>query len=141
MQSIQTNCFHLQTIETENSIDTRDVPIERRKCRFPDERWPTNATLPYSFASCLIYNRVWLEIGLCNCTIHTSPIECKEIKHLNALNSALNMILCLVKHQYCDYRGILCVQQHKIAKKALHRHHIVEPCLPSCTEMEINFVG
>lgn len=61
----------------DNSVNTREESIAKRQCRFPDERWPSTATLPYSYASCLTYVRVQFELKLCNCTIHTSPIECK----------------------------------------------------------------
>lgn len=66
----------IQPIEVENAINIREESIEKRQCRFPDERFPENASLSYSFAACLIYRRVALELELCNCTIHTSPIEC-----------------------------------------------------------------
>lgn len=66
-----------QTIEMDNSKNIREESIGKRQCRFPDERLPENASLPYSFAACLIYRRVALELEHCNCTIHTSPIECK----------------------------------------------------------------
>lgn len=60
-----------------NSINIRDISIERRRCRFPDERWPLNASLPYSLASCFIYSRVKYELESCNCTLHFAPDECK----------------------------------------------------------------
>lgn len=61
----------------DNSVNAREESIVKRQCRFPDERWPATATLPYSFASCLTYLRVQYELDLCNCTIHTSPEECE----------------------------------------------------------------
>lgn len=72
----------LQTLETDNSAHAREESIVKRQCRFPDERWPSTATLPYSFASCLTYLRVQYELDLCNCTIHTSPKEC-ELHKIN----------------------------------------------------------
>lgn len=76
-----------QTIETENSDIIREESIEKRQCRFPDERSPEGASLPYSFAACLIYRRVFIELELCNCTIHTSPIECESPAQTNDLEN------------------------------------------------------
>lgn len=70
--------FNFQTIEMENAAGVRGESIQNRKCRFSDERQLPAASLPYSFASCLTYARIQTELNLCNCTIHTSPIECIE---------------------------------------------------------------
>lgn len=136
--------YRIQTIETENTVEVRDESIEKRQCRFPDERWPTNASLPYSFAACLTYRRVQYELDLCNCTIHTSPVECKTLNlkffcknnHGNFL-----FILHVVRHQHCGYDQLLCIKRNRITKRTLHHHHFIEPCLPSCTEMDITLVG
>lgn len=45
------------------------------------------------------------------------------------------------KNQICNYKQLQCIREQETAKKTLHHHHYVEPCLPSCTEMEINLVG
>ncbi|XP_031621609.1 uncharacterized protein LOC116339717 [Contarinia nasturtii] len=70
--------FRVKTTQMINSADIRDLSIEKRQCRFPDERWPPNASMPYSFATCFIYVRAQLEIQLCNCTLHFAPSECKK---------------------------------------------------------------
>uniref|UniRef100_A0A182PTC9 Protein arginine methyltransferase NDUFAF7 n=1 Tax=Anopheles epiroticus TaxID=199890 RepID=A0A182PTC9_9DIPT len=73
------NCFTANSIfdqyitETVNKPEVKDEPIEKRKCKFPEEK--LSSTLPYSFSQCFLYNRINLELQLCNCTIPTSPKE------------------------------------------------------------------
>lgn len=89
-------CFS-QTTEIENDAGVRDVSIEKRQCRFPDERWPLNASLPYSFNSCLIYTRIQIELELCNCTLHFAPIECNGLLHSHKDvegKSKINLWIC-----------------------------------------------
>uniref|UniRef100_A0A182WLX8 Pickpocket n=1 Tax=Anopheles minimus TaxID=112268 RepID=A0A182WLX8_9DIPT len=63
--------FMLQITETVNKPEVKDEPIDKRKCKFPEER--LSPVLAYSFSQCFLYNRIKLELKLCNCTIPTSP--------------------------------------------------------------------
>lgn len=65
-----------KTVETYNNPEVRDEPVQKRKCRFPEERM--SPTMPYSFSQCFLYNRIQFELELCNCTIPTSPKECER---------------------------------------------------------------
>lgn len=61
-----------------NSKFVRLETVTQRNCRFPDEKLE-NSVLPYSFSSCFTDKRIAMELELCNCTIHTSPVECKKV--------------------------------------------------------------
>lgn len=72
--------LHFETTQIKNENDVRDISIEQRNCRFPDERWPLHASLPYSIASCMTYTQIQIELDLCNCTLHFAPIECNHFR-------------------------------------------------------------
>ncbi|KAJ6620942.1 hypothetical protein Bhyg_17201, partial [Pseudolycoriella hygida] len=84
--------FYYETIETVNTKEVRSETIARRNCRFPDESWE-NSVLPYSFSSCFTNKRIAIELELCNCTLHTSPIEYED--------------------KYCGYEGLLCIAEEQ----------------------------
>lgn len=127
--------FH--TTETVNSNNIREESFTKRACRFPDERLPSVSD-PYSFASCLNHRRVQMEIQHCNCTLHTSPVECKPPGSVE--DCCLRCFLA-DESNYCSYLETFCILRSEITEKTLEYHHKVEPCLPSCTEMDIEFIG
>uniref|UniRef100_A0A182N223 type II protein arginine methyltransferase n=1 Tax=Anopheles dirus TaxID=7168 RepID=A0A182N223_9DIPT len=69
-----TNSIYYQQItETVNQPEVKDEPIDKRQCKFSTEKLTPH--LHYSFSQCFLYNRIKLEMALCNCTIPTSPKE------------------------------------------------------------------
>ncbi|XP_031634348.1 uncharacterized protein LOC116347769 [Contarinia nasturtii] len=111
----------VMTTQVKNSEDVRDVSFETRNCLFSDERWPDDASLPYSTVSCWIYLRVYFELELCNCTLHFAPIEYKDY--------------------YCNYTQMECTKGYFMGLLANEYHDEVEPCPQTCTEMHIDLVG
>ncbi|XP_055306589.1 pickpocket protein 11-like [Sitodiplosis mosellana] len=111
--------FH--TSQVENDVDVRDLSIDERQCRFADERWPLDASLPYSFSACMIYTRVQIELERCNCTIHFAPVE--------------------YKNQYCNYEQMKCIETLNGNTLEFDHHHYVKPCLSACKEILVDFVG
>lgn len=45
------------------------------------------------------------------------------------------------KDRYCDYNGSLCVSNQGLVERVLDYNNNVEPCLPSCNEMDIRING
>ncbi|XP_031627739.1 pickpocket protein 19-like [Contarinia nasturtii] len=112
--------MRFRTTQIVNTADVQDISIEKRQCRFSDERWPLNASLPYNFQSCLIYTRVQIDLDLCNCTLHFAPIE--------------------YANQYCNHKQMECIKKHT-TKYIANAQMIYKPCLSTCTEMNIDLVG
>lgn len=138
--------FLMKTTQVENMDNVRDLPIEKRHCRYSDERWPSNASLPYGFVSCLIYSRVQIELELCNCTGHFAPIECngnsngQAIEILEFTNSFLRS--CPIdKDRYCNYKQMKCIADHETKTLMIRQQHNIKTCLSSCTELHVGFVG
>lgn len=48
--------------------NVRNIPIESRKCRFPEENETMLAFPYYSFSACIAQCKVELKMKLCNCT-------------------------------------------------------------------------
>uniref|UniRef100_A0A182K2L0 type II protein arginine methyltransferase n=1 Tax=Anopheles christyi TaxID=43041 RepID=A0A182K2L0_9DIPT len=71
--NLNLNVMKNKITETVNKPEVKDEPIEKRKCKFPEEK--LSPTLAYSFSQCFLYNRINLELKFCNCTIPTSPKE------------------------------------------------------------------
>lgn len=71
----------LQTIDVENTADIRDVPIDVRGCRFPDEQ-PASAgpvRTAYGISSCFTELRVEIELARCNCTMPSpEAMQCMD---------------------------------------------------------------
>ncbi|XP_050093972.1 uncharacterized protein LOC126576709 [Anopheles aquasalis] len=109
------------TVETYNHPEVRDEPVEKRKCRFPEERM--SPTMPYSFSQCFLYNRIQFELELCNCTIPTSPKEYAPF--------------------YCDFQGLLCINKvnGRQLTKQLHTFYKDRSCMQACESLETNVIG
>ena len=125
----------------ENSVDIRDQPIEKRQCRFADEKL-TNSLRPYSFASCLSEELIKLELEYCNCTGFTSPPEC-NLKSIYFYNIGISIMKHYMVDQqfYCSYAGAFCLAKASLAEKvrSMHSRHEIM-CMTSCIEMEINVI-
>lgn len=76
MSNSKTLFQHKQTVEITNSNEVHDIPIKNRDCRFPHERI-FGSVMPYSMSACFTQLRIRIELEKCNCTMPTSPIECK----------------------------------------------------------------
>ncbi|XP_035911421.1 pickpocket protein 11-like [Anopheles stephensi] len=111
----------LQITETVNQPEVKDEPIDKRKCRFPEER--LSPALEYSFSQCFLYNRINLELKLCNCTIPTSPKEYENF--------------------YCDFKGLLCINKANVKQLTKHVHtvHKDRSCMQACESLETHVIG
>ncbi|XP_037032938.1 uncharacterized protein LOC119071920 [Bradysia coprophila] len=120
LSKVATQFALVETIEIVNSNEVQLENIDKRSCRFPDEKLD-NSVLPYSFSSCFTDKRIAIELNLCNCTLHTSPIEYKD--------------------QYCDYKGLLCISEAAIPEVFKESYKSGKLCVESCIEMQINNLG
>ncbi|XP_050072677.1 pickpocket protein 11-like [Anopheles maculipalpis] len=113
--------FMLQITETVNQPEVKDEPIDKRKCRFPEER--LSPALAYSFSQCFLYNRINLELKLCNCTIPTSPKEYEKF--------------------YCDLKGLLCINKVNVKQLTKHVHTVHKDlsCMQACESLETHVIG
>lgn len=61
-------------IEIENDENVKDVTVEKRGCRFPDEK-PKNLMVHdyYSYSTCVVQCHADAHVDLCNCTHHLMP--------------------------------------------------------------------
>ncbi|KAG4078545.1 hypothetical protein HA402_009257 [Bradysia odoriphaga] len=142
LSKIATQFALFETIEIVNSNEVRHESIDKRSCRFPDEKLE-NSVLPYSFSSCFTDKRIAIELNTCNCTLHTSPIECND-SHLCILcenNSTGLPFNHLDKDQYCDYQGLLCIGEAAIPEIFKESYKSGKLCVESCIEMQINNLG
>lgn len=89
----------------------RHETIAQRHCRFPDEKLE-NSVLPYSFSSCFTDKRIAMELKLCNCTLFTSPVECKKLRYI--LHYQQDSYMFVDKDSYCDYNGLLCIGDGRV---------------------------
>lgn len=135
----------LKTTQIKNDDDVRDLSIEKRQCRFPDERWPSDASLPYSSMTCLTYKKVERDLERCNCTLPFAPIECNEISlnidrieidgtsFIASFVKHFSIFYPIVSHRYCNHSQIRCISNLGIPWD-------IKPCFTTCTEMQINLV-
>lgn len=104
---------------------TRDVSVEQRKCRFPDENI-LNVHKHYSYSGCSVQCRKDKQLQMCNCTSHLIP-NTNQLMHCN-----MTGLKCLNEH----YEDLSVV----IAKWSHGRKGVVCDCLPSCTEIDITVI-
>lgn len=121
---------HKQTVEITNSNEVHHIPVDKRKCRFPHERL-MGSDMPYSMSACFTELRIRIELEKCNCTMPTSPIECKctvSVKFIikNAGTRFLKYVSWnLDEKKFCDYAGMMCLQQCKFNSNALFSHFYI----------------
>ncbi|XP_031330649.1 sodium channel protein Nach [Photinus pyralis] len=110
--------------EIVNQLEVRDVSVEQRNCRFPEES--DLATYKYySYSACNVECRKDAQLAKCNCTHHYMP------------NTDIS--------KQCDIRGLECLNQHYNDLAVLRAHWanrpgLVCPCIPSCTDMEMTVI-
>lgn len=121
-------------------MNVRDLSIEKRQCRYPEERWPLDASLPYGFASCMIYTRVRIDLELCNCTLHFAPIEC-NVAYFIIIKLDFKFIFQIDKDRYCNYKQMGCISEHETRRLAREQHQNIKSCLSVCKEMHVDLVG
>ncbi|KAL1502230.1 hypothetical protein ABEB36_007403 [Hypothenemus hampei] len=104
-----------------------NLPVNKRKCRFPWEV-PPNLKVHklYSYSTCLVQCHAENHINICNCTHHHMP-------YYNKLN-------------YCDVKGLNCLSAHietvnRLHAKGSERLGLDCDCVPSCTEPEYTSVS
>ncbi|XP_055589725.1 sodium channel protein Nach [Uranotaenia lowii] len=114
----------IRIVEMENSASVRNVPIERRGCRFPWEI-PPLANQPYrsySFSSCSVECYRKIQLQLCNCTHHLMPTSGKGTSNSHHPSNPV-----------CDYKGLTCLSDFS-AEIATTRKRC--DCMASCVEPE-----
>ncbi|XP_066249583.1 sodium channel protein Nach-like [Euwallacea similis] len=113
-------------VEIVNDNKVIQVPIHKRKCRYP---WEVPASLKvhkfYSYSTCLVQCHADNHLKLCNCTHHHMPYYNKQ--------------------GYCNIDGLRCLSDNVETLNRLHSRGSSKPgldcdCYPSCTEPEYNVV-
>ena len=113
--------------DTINDKSVRGVPIEQRKCIFPDEPFDA-AYRGYSFSTCVTECIKKIQIKHCNCS------------HYNLIVDKDDISLA------CNYEGLACLEDRQML---LPKTNITKQwkqgdscyCLPSCNEAKISVVG
>lgn len=120
--------FQLGIKDMINEENVISVPIERRKCIFPDED-SGSAYKKYSFSTCVTDCVKQAQIKTCNCTHHNYIVDEND------------------KSPACGYEGLTCLDE---ANLMLPQTTIMQPwrteglvckCLPSCTELQTFVIG
>ncbi|XP_019754664.2 sodium channel protein Nach [Dendroctonus ponderosae] len=114
-------------VEIDNDARIIELPLWKRKCRFPWEL-PNNLRVHrlYSYSTCLVQCHADNHFRICNCTHHLMP-------YYN-------------KRSYCDIEGLKCLTNNFETVNRLHSKGSDKPglscdCYPSCTEPEYNIVS
>ncbi|KAG5878520.1 hypothetical protein JTB14_018903 [Gonioctena quinquepunctata] len=111
--------------EIENQPQVKDVSVEQRKCRFPEESMGIDVHRFYSYSSCCVQCRKEAQLQKCGCVHHLMPNTTFEqhctMEGLQCLNTHYNQIAVL-KASWANRSGLVC------------------GCLPSCTEIELSIV-
>nr|XP_015837686.1 PREDICTED: sodium channel protein Nach-like isoform X2 [Tribolium castaneum] len=123
----ETYNISINIIEIENDENVKLLPVEKRKCRFPEEK-PGDLIVHdyYSYSTCVVQCHADAHIDLCNCTHHLMPV--------------------LNKEKYCDIEGLKCLTDNFETVNRLHAKGFDKPglvcdCLPSCIEPEYKVVA
>lgn len=109
----------------ENDLDTREVSIRQRNCRFKDENM-LDVHKYYSYSACSVQCRKREQMRICNCTNHLMPGVSPSV--------------------HCNMTGLMCLNEHYeelsvvVARWNNGRKGVVCDCLPSCTEVDISVV-
>ncbi|BES96242.1 Amiloride-sensitive sodium channel [Nesidiocoris tenuis] len=105
-----------------NAPEVRQLSVNRRKCRFPDENDLKSADF-YSYSACILDCRRKAQMYLCNCTSHFTPKSKPE--------------------EHCDYNGIICLHNHsrnllKLKTQWSGSDGLACDCLPSCEDNDFD---
>ncbi|XP_053692397.1 sodium channel protein Nach [Sabethes cyaneus] len=107
-----------------NDPETKQVNVEQRKCRYPDEN-NLNVHAYYSYSACSVQCRKDKQLKTCNCTSHlmpnTDPSQKCNITGLVCLNAHYEDLTVVIP-RWSTGKGVVC------------------DCLPSCTELDIAVV-
>ncbi|XP_055632460.1 sodium channel protein Nach [Toxorhynchites rutilus septentrionalis] len=109
----------------ENDPETKQVSVEQRMCRYPDEN-NLNVHKYYSYSACSVQCRRDKQLQLCNCTSHLMPNTDPTLK--------------------CNMTGLACLNEHYeeltiiLPKWSTGKKGVVCDCLPSCTEVDIAII-
>ncbi|KAK9703187.1 Amiloride-sensitive sodium channel [Popillia japonica] len=114
-------------IEIENDENVVYTSVEKRGCRFPNER-PDNLVVHeyYSYSTCIVQCHADAHLELCNCTHHLMPV--------------------LGDYNTCDINGLKCLTENFETVNRLHAKGFDKPglvceCVPSCIEPEYKVVS
>ncbi|XP_058059902.1 pickpocket protein 28 [Anopheles bellator] len=116
---------HISVKDIENDPEAKQVSVEQRQCRFPDEN-NLDVHRFYSYSACSVQCRKDKQLRVCNCTNHLMPNTDPALK--------------------CNMSGLMCLNEHYedltivIPKWSVDRKGVVCDCLPSCTELDIGIV-
>ncbi|EDS29204.1 pickpocket 13 [Culex quinquefasciatus] len=111
--------------DIENDPETKQVSVEQRKCRFPDENI-LDVHAYYSYSACSVQCRKDKQLKTCNCTNHlmpnSDPAQRCDMAGLVCLNTNYEELTIVIPSWSTGKRGVVC------------------DCLPSCTEVDIAIV-
>nr|XP_029729201.1 sodium channel protein Nach-like [Aedes albopictus] len=111
--------------DIENDPETKQISVQQRKCRYPDENI-LDVHAYYSYSACSVQCRKDKQLQICNCTSHLMPNTDLALK--------------------CNMSGLVCLNAHYeeltivIPKWSTGKQGVVCDCLPSCTEVDIAIV-
>ncbi|XP_058817036.1 sodium channel protein Nach isoform X1 [Topomyia yanbarensis] len=108
----------------ENDPETKQVSVEQRKCRYPDEN-NLDVHAYYSYSACSVQCRKDKQLKTCNCTSHLMPNTDPALK--------------------CNMTGLVCLNAHYedltvVIPPWSTGKGVVCDCLPSCSEVDITVV-
>lgn len=113
-------------LEVINDPEVKQIPIDLRVCRFPNEK-PENyhAYSTYSYSGCIVQCHIDAQLSRCNCTHHLMP--------------------SYYRNMYCDIKGLQCLTHYYAVLATLKAPGSNIPgleckCLPSCNEPEYSVV-
>ncbi|KAF5298771.1 hypothetical protein FQR65_LT09640 [Abscondita terminalis] len=116
----------ISVIEIKNDERIKNIPIDKRGCRFPWEN-PNDLIVHkyYSYSSCVVQCHANAHQDLCNCTHHFMPV--------------------LSEDQFCDVEGLQCLTENFDTLNRLHAEGSSKPglvcdCIPSCVEPEYKII-
>ncbi|XP_017844687.1 pickpocket protein 28 [Drosophila busckii] len=128
IQEGQDRALHFHSELMANDVDVRDIPIEARNCRFPDETLPWSLYHAYSFSTCIS-----------DCTRIFQEEVCK-------CNSYLLNPYADARFVDCGLAGYSCLEASSMiipdVKKVMrfNSSRLQCSCLPSCAEGDIRTV-
>ncbi|CAH1114983.1 unnamed protein product [Psylliodes chrysocephalus] len=110
--------------EIDNQPEVRDVSIDQRNCRFPEETY-LDVFPYYSYSACCVQCRKDAQFKKCGCVHHLMPNtpfekQC-DLKGIKCLNKYYNEI-SILKASWSNRIGLVC------------------GCLPSCNEIELSTI-
>ncbi|XP_066153847.1 sodium channel protein Nach [Euwallacea fornicatus] len=111
--------------EIENQPEVRDLSIQQRKCRYPEENY-LEVYPYYSYSACLLQCRKSAQLSKCACAHHLMPNTAEEDR--------------------CNITGLACIQtnfkQITVQKHPGSSNVGLEcNCLVSCNEIQLDVVN